>query len=224
MDSYETIMQNIDDCKDIIPFNIRVNVDKENMNSVGELWPEVIKRKWHEKLHVAPAAVGSYNEQCGLAAEACLSGEEFAQVCKEQLTCFYEAGVKIPAQLLIPAKRKLYCTAVGYGSFVVDPDGYLYTCWNVIGRKEKSVGNIVQGNPMNVEFMKWLLHEPAESCQTCNLLPICSGGCPYFFFEGGKAVCDNVKFTFHDNLKLLHKIYCDEKGNSQSKIAGEHSV
>jgi uncharacterized protein len=60
-------------------------------------------------------------------------------------------------------------------SYVIDPEGDLYKCPAVAGRKEMAVGSVHTGRTREVapllEFRPW------EQCGDCAYMPVCVGGC-----------------------------------------------
>lgn len=98
-------------------------------------------------------------------------------------------------------------------SFVVDPDGYLYKCWNEVGNIKSAVGNIKEDS-FDITGYKnggWLKRNPlnAAKCKDCTILPVCMGGCPYNDVAlKQENVCDlikynvkNVMLTYYENSK-----------------------
>jgi uncharacterized protein len=94
-------------------------------------------------------------------------------------------------------------------SFLVDPDGDLYRCFNFAGDKSKSMGNI--RNPIDYqhpEFTKLFQFDPFEDgdCRRCTILPICMGGCPAKRFDRNlpkNQVCDSWKYNLQPMLELI---------------------
>ena len=202
---------------DLLQINIRTNVDRNNADSLKEFWEVIDNNEWNSNpnAYIAPVRnYGNYDK------EVCIDGEEFALINKDRLNSLYLLGSELSSRLLIPAPKNTYCSAVIYGSFVVDADGDIYSCWNMIGKKDKTIGNVSKGVMMDSEYMRWLLYEPSESCKKCQLYPICLGGCPYSRFELGDKNCDLVRFTYIDNLNLLYKIYCDKKTEKNEAPTG----
>lgn len=71
--------------------------------------------------------------------------------------------------------------AISKGGVVVDPFGYLYPCWELVGKKEYIIGNYFRGKfALNNAALKWhrsmLLTD--ENCRSCKFALICGGGCP----------------------------------------------
>ena len=175
---YKLSRRFIEYCKDIIKISVRVNVDKNNADSIPEFWKSVIDYGWYPDPIVNIAMVDVYSEHCGIASKDCLCSESFSALSNRLFDIISDSNIDIPSNILLPGNRSTYCSAVTYGNFVVDPDRYLYSCWNMIGRKDRRIGDISQYSPMNSEYLRWLLHEPPDSCSDCNLLPPCAGGGP----------------------------------------------
>ncbi|ALO14137.1 radical SAM additional 4Fe4S-binding SPASM domain protein [Salinivirga cyanobacteriivorans] len=67
-------------------------------------------------------------------------------------------------------------------SYLIDPKGNLYKCWEHIGNKDLVIKNLVNeklgSNVIHTRYLTGADPFENEYCKTCNLLPICSGGCP----------------------------------------------
>jgi|GEM_PF-243009 len=218
-ESYETIINNISECKDIINIHIRVNVDKSNLHSLNDFWEQLKEYNWITNPMAMPAPVTYHHEQSSFAKEICITPDELSNLHKYRLEQLYDLGAEIPTNTLLPTRRNVFCSAVNLGTYVVDPDGNLYTCWDCVGIEEKRIGNIFSDSS-EPEYLKWLLHDVPIECEQCNLMPICMGGCPQMFFKENKVVCDNIKYTLKNNLNLLYKIYCDKKQLNTDKNDG----
>jgi len=98
-----------------------------------------------------------------------------------------------------PKLRTNYCLSSSLFSFCVDNKGNLYKCWDDIGIKDRSYGNIESwniNNPFktadNLNILTKYLNSPGilnEECYNCVWLPICAGGCSSKkFFQNIKCV------------------------------------
>lgn len=97
-----------------------------------------------------------------------------------------------------------YCGADNINSFVIDPKGDVYKCWNDIGIKDNSVGNILEKDAIATNltrYLNYMSYDPTmdKKCVKCNLLPICMGGCPHKRITGLDGCCDQ-KFTLQDYI------------------------
>lgn len=205
-DSFNIIMNNIEDCKDLIEIFVRINVDKTNMENINELTNYFLKEKgWNKNPCFYIAPVIEYEHNCGKT--ACINGEEYCNLDSYTTQLRYQFNPKSVRNELYPQRKSLGCAAQQYGNYIVDPDGDLYTCFNVIGNKKDKIGNIC--TPLNISnaHAKWLLHEPPKKCLSCQLLPICAGGCPYEYFLHGQPMCDKKIYSFKNRLKLAYYDY-----------------
>lgn len=98
------------------------------------------------------------------------------------------------------------CGAVCAGSFVVDPEGYLYKCWDEIGMRERSVGTLAEGPRMNAQLVQWLNYEPSDhECEECFAYPSCMGGCPNHALHGGSKQCVSQRYQVRQRMILTEK-------------------
>lgn len=80
----------------------------------------------------------------------CFSDKEFSE---EEFNFYIEALKRGFNLINIPGQNLGICGAISLNNYVIDPLGDLYKCWNEIGRKEKAVGNVVEGPCI---IMLWL--------------------------------------------------------------------
>lgn len=90
-------------------------------------------------------------------------------------------------------------------NYVIDLLGDLYKCWNEIGRKEKVVGNVVEGFLYNNVMVEYLNYEVIidKKCMECKVLLVCMGGCFYIIINFERKcnfICYNVE-------KLIELVY-----------------
>lgn len=93
----------------------------------------------------------------------------------------------------------------------IDPEGNVYRCLEHLGRKELSIGNIVEGK---VAFGKMaamaFMGDPFddEECRHCAVLPVCGGGCPNDIAacndRNNKTYCSIYKDYLADMLPVLY--------------------
>ncbi|MCL1994620.1 MAG: SPASM domain-containing protein [Defluviitaleaceae bacterium] len=224
-DSFDIILNNIEDCKDILQILVRVNVDKNNLLNIEQLMKFFLnEKKWVKNPFVSLAPVENYNENAYCSSSnVCLTSEEFAEVDYKLVESINDIYIKEDikghiSRLLYPAVKYNFCGAVILGNYVVDPEGDLYTCWNLIGVKEKKVGSILNKQNITTEYMKWLLDEPDGKCISCNLLPICVGGCPYERLVNDQTKCEKRVYNFKEKLLIAYQNYLENSKVSNNNI------
>jgi len=100
----------------------------------------------------------------------------------------------------------LGCTYLQYHSLAVDPAGRLYKCLKAVGRPQWAVGSVDSPPRMSTPAMQpWLELDPCrrDDCRRCDVLPLCSGGCPQDYLEHGRAACSALRWTVDDWLRLV---------------------
>jgi uncharacterized protein len=92
-------------------------------------------------------------------------------------------------------------------SFVVHYDGTLYKCPAFIGQKAFAVGNLESG-VADYRVSQNLGLWKNETCDDCEYLPLCFGGCRYMSFvrNGSIAVLDCRKAHLDANLETLLRL------------------
>lgn len=195
--------------KNDLRVNIRINVDKENMNGVGDLL-DILKEHGLSDLPTGLGHVTPYTEVCQSIAESCLDTEEYAKLNNDFQVLLKDKGFVSHLYPYYPGIKANYCCADSIGAFVLDPKGNMYKCWNDVGNTVNSVGNILRiDNPSEVDFMKgldYILWSPFkhEKCDDCKLLPICMGGCPYKGRGKDEPDCEKWKYNIEDVIKFTH--------------------
>jgi uncharacterized protein len=183
--TFNTIIQNVKTISDIVPdIIVRINVDKENIDSTHELIDlldrEGIKTKL-KTIYVKPTGPSSHS--CIACDDNCLhSAEDLAKY--ESLEQSIRRRLPSLSDYLRP--REVNCLATRRNGFVVDPNGNLYKCLNSITNRNEQVGTIFKGGlKLEGEFLKWLSWDPFEDlqCRECKALPLCLGGCPLIYLR-----------------------------------------
>lgn len=178
---------------------VRMNIDRENSEDVeGNIasLAEVIKDK--SKVSFSPGLVTDYEG----GNSACLTKEEYGHVILECIKHCKAHGLPFSPKSSRPKLRASYCTATLPGSFVIDPEGFVYKCWNDIGMKEYSIGTI-DGLASGHESSDWESYSQMdyETCRNCGLLPVCAGGCPRGAVHSGRIPeCESFKYVLDDLL------------------------
>lgn len=206
-DSFSIITENVNKCKSFFKFSIRINVDKTNINEVNMLvnnLNEYFNYDSNIKIYFSP--VLSKTDSCKNIERQCYTAEEFSK---------YEA--KLFNKQIIDSKKNNYdnlfldfgsmtCGANNINSFVIDPDGYLYKCWQQIGLVEKNVGNVADGIDINNNYINWMSIKIPDKCTGCKYFPQCGGGCAYDLLNNN-VVCDFKIYAIKEKLKNIYKIY-----------------
>lgn len=212
-DSFDVLIDNIDSVKDLIKVLIRINIDKENADEIDKLVDYFIdNNNWGNKVEIYfYPIVSKGTDACNVDINNCLSAKDFGYMESKLLRKMYNKGAKNSIHVLYPKRTLAFCAALCTNSFVIDPEGLLYSCWDFIGIKEKSIGSLDDEIYLNKEHSKWLLLDIPNECKACNLVPLCKGGCPSArLANGNKPLCDPRNMSLREKLKIT---YDDFKAN-----------
>ena len=192
-----------------IDVSIRINLDRTNSNCLEELLKILSERLVSKDVRISFGQVTASTEACRSIESSCYNNKEFALEVVNYYPLLVKYGFDNLNKFPYPRLTLNYCCAELLNSFVVDPEGYLYKCWNEVGNHNRSVGNISDGH-YDITHKKnatWVERNPIEykKCSECALLPVCMGGCPHndIILKKG-CVCDMIKFN---NKEIMLNYY-----------------
>lgn len=171
--SYDVIVRNLKNNAHFFErISIRINVDKTNKAFIPDLLKELQDMPKNIQPYLAPVRTDNVQDT------------GFAKICYDSKDFGLEVESKSEFIGLLKYPQPTYgvCGATKENSFGIDPDGYLYKCWNEIGQKEKSIGSVMDGITNYERYFKWIAFDPTDyhECRECDILPICNAGnCPY---------------------------------------------
>lgn len=187
-----------------ISVSIRINIDKINSDRVEELL-DVLKSNHLEKCNINFGHVRPYTSVCSSITSTCFNTEEYANMDVKLQFMLNSKGFKSSSYPHYPGTKANYCCADSVSSFVIDPKGNMYKCWNDVGNVSRKVGNVLEKerhfNTLNTKYIFWSPFA-FEECKECNILPICMGGCPYEGQKKGRPDCEKWRYNLLDVLKF----------------------
>lgn len=183
-DSFTRIIENLDIlhayCKQndyLLNVSIRVNVDKSN----EEDYPKIRKflyERYGDFFRVYYGIV--YNSN------GCLDKSDISFDTDDEKNYLRKLNKKygLKDENIYPdSKGCVFCAAQTIDNYVLDPNGFLYKCWDDVGYSKRVIGSLFDkkvSNPL-VES-DYLIKSMAifdVQCKDCFLLYSCLGGCPY---------------------------------------------
>ena len=178
-DSFDKIIENIQYASTKLSIGVRVNVDKSfTTEIIQELLDELKTADLTKRVGVYFGMVEPSTQVCANIAEACYETADFSKVEVEFYQLLLANGFRVER---LPQPVSTFCMAQSTNSHLIDPEGFLYRCWNHAGDKERATGTIFEDvNYVHPNFQHLFAFSPFETerCTECNLLPICMGGCP----------------------------------------------
>ncbi len=162
--------------------HLRVNFDRQNVDSIPQLFDFLAKNKLQDKIEfsfgiVAPTICGdigkrapdSYLNEFGLSFSE--SADKYLWLCREAK----KRGFVISQEYLVGP----WCTARAVHSATIEPDGALLKCISTVGREGFPFGDIYSVNSTN--DMRFSDFSYLDKClsKDCPFVPICGGGCRF---------------------------------------------
>lgn len=197
---------------------IRINVDKTNVDHVDELL-DILEAEGVKDVVVNLGHVSAYTEACNGVTDDCMNTEEYALQDTKYQQILHKRGYEISGRYpFYPSIKANYCCADHVSAYVIDPEGYMYKCWNDVGNVKRAVGNVCTIKEkvddkmfaMNLDYILWSPFEH-EECKECSILPICMGGCPYKGLTGKKPSCEKWVYSLEQTIISTYYQQCKEK-------------
>ena len=212
--TYERILKNVKECADIIDISIRSNVDKTNIEAAQELLDYLELNGLMNKVHFYLAPVDDINQVCANDSH-CFTVKEFSY----EETEFYKRAIARGFKVQPFGGTNFgICCAVGINSYVVDPVGDLYKCWDDIGMKERRVGTIFEPPMLSKNMINWMAYEPDDpECQECFAFPMCMGGCPNHALNGEGKRCVSFRYDAEQKMLLSQMMNTAKRGAGQNE-------
>ncbi len=212
--TFDIIYKNlVDICKDKpeeLEISVRCNTDNRNKDGILPLLEKIRSDGIQDKLFIYFAQIHSWgNNAHNLAAEK----NEFASWELDWFTYMLNNEFNIR---LIPGRTKNLCMAVNQHSELVDPFGDVFSCTetslvqaykNSDDKNIYRLGNIKEKIDETKRIIFSDFYDENEfnkyPCFSCNMLPVCGGGCPKSWKDGLQA-CPNEKFNMPERLMLYY--------------------
>jgi len=195
---------------------VRVNAIKENKDSSFEIYEILENAGLKNKVEVSiRPVVSSSANPCS---DNCLTNIDFG---KKMMSHYYEAAKK--GWIILPFVDNLqsmgYCVADYPTHAIIDPMANVYKCGEAFSDTENTgkindKGEIIWDKK---RFEAFVNRDPLnqKECVSCEILPICMGGCHMLRFWKQKKSCNEFK---HD-LELFVKILRLNQENLDSSVS-----
>lgn len=206
-DSFAAIIENLKYAAGKMNVSIRVNIDKSfTAEIIDRLLDELTAAGLKEHVSINFGHLDTATQVCANIAESCFDVSAFSAVETDFYRLLLERGFRIDK---LPVPSAVACMAQTLESFVVDPNGEMYKCWNYVGNKERSMGNIRDAvNYQHPNFLRLYDVDPFkyEMCRECGILPVCMGACPARRIDRNlspEQVCDSWKYNLEPMLEII---------------------
>ncbi len=158
-----------------ILLNMRVHVSEKNVQGLEELFSEInscvgVGMEYKTMVTAAPVLK---TKICPLYPSRCTESFDAVNLLPQAWEAAKRSGIIISG-LPYPFYEMLPCPYVTPTSIVIDPDGKGYKCLMAAGAHTENVGSLEEGIHSSSHLELW-----HDQCVTCQLLPLCGGGCTW---------------------------------------------
>lgn len=156
-----------------IPVQLRLNVDKNNLKSVKNVMKDIISNdKWNDNISIYFAPLEPYSANLS----SYYTVDEYESLMKELYSVLQELGYfKNREKYFPPQKLDLPCYSAMLNACAIDFAGNLYKCQHLMGNINFKIGTVDSGIVLKSDLLRW--GDLDEQCVSCEVLPICKGGC-----------------------------------------------
>jgi len=222
--TFERITNNIDLLLSKgIKTSIRINIDESNKNYINELLSFIEIKEWEKHDNFSYYIAPVFNN--------CLA---FNNIKNFHLIENLKNKLNISDSFNIDKKLEEYFTGVSKllfrtsfcgaqtGMYIFDPLGYIYTCWDIVGNKNLSIGKYYPDFKLNENRIK-LWQEKSifdmDNCRNCKYSLLCGGGCIARSLSINDSIktgyCSNFIENFNNSLKRLFINYLQKGGQNE---------
>lgn len=165
-----------------INVHVRIQVSQANREHIPELLQDLHARGLvgHPLIRYSLSLIADY-ASCNRCDTGNLSIDPDSELGREVMT--------ISPSLLpktTPVTQILPCIMTP-NAFAIDPSGELFKCITAVGQPDRCVGAIDREGELvfNDHYYQYVARDPTklDDCRSCNLLPLCGGGCPTSAYE-----------------------------------------
>ncbi len=197
--SFDLIINNVSRYIDCLPFQLRVNIDQTNLSDIENLIEYLSKIPgFKEKSCIHFAKVVGDNS-------VCYTNREFAYKYSECCQFLKKYGFINSVKNLVPQVVAVQCPSLTKHHLLLDANGDIYNCWQVVGEVKYRIGTVFNGfTQPECE----LVETEQEKCLHCKVYPICHTGCPLHYDE---LLENNCKYIPELLIKDIEEYIVSEK-------------
>ena len=208
--TFEDVIDAIGYClEEGIRIKVRINIDKNNVNEMGEVCAFLSGKFGNNPLFAMYHACLTAEKQTCFS-HGFFSEKEYGKVLNKFLDIKYKHMTKKTIDAFTYPLTYTTCSAKTNYCFVIDPRGKLFKCQHI--HEEDCVGNVWDG-PIFNDAMAYFLNPNVDPlCEKCIFFPACHGGCPNVQRHGLEVggMCREIKYDYKKRLGIFYNIFKNE--------------
>ena len=205
VNQYELVFKNVER---ILSRNthclLRIHIDNKNIADYPKILDDLEPYKDCEKLTIYATTlhVPEHTSKFDSYVHFKQFNEFYSIIYKE----LFNRGFYVDIKQIIPQRKTIRCVARSMNSFLIGADGKLYRCEQENHVDENSVGDCKSGVIHNERLAVFMDMDVDEKCETCKFLPICQGGCKYYWLRNNPDISPCIRQShFMDTIfDMIH--------------------
>jgi uncharacterized protein len=205
---YEIALVNIEKLlKNDIHILCRLHLDHNNISDFPKVLDDLEKFKKYKnfQLYTTTLHIPEHTSKF----DRYVLPNEYNTFYTEIFTELFKRGFYNDITQILPKRKMIRCIARSQNCFLIGADGLLFRCEQENHIAENSVGDCKTGVIHNDRLATWMDLGVNEECEQCQYLPICQGGCKYYWLRNKLDIspCIRPKFYFDTLMKFIYEWY-----------------
>ena len=190
-----------------VPVVCRLNIDKANLHMLDPILQEL---KQMQNVELLKVFIAPLRNQIESVRNDYYNYEEYNDLFDYAFNLLFKYGFISDIADILPKRKITCCSSKRERDYVIDPLGNIFFCIQTATDKQYSIGNCSIGSVKMTHDKQFSNLE----CQSCNLIPICQGGCKGFrMLNNGISPCTIEKHYINTLLKWMRVLSEKEKEN-----------
>jgi uncharacterized protein len=204
--SYAKSLQAVRIAVDYVPqVTVKVNFDRHNRRFVPEVFDALVDAGLQDRVDVKLEAIAYQFADSGVAHDPSLpippESPELADAYNELSLEALQRGIEVSRD----TAHTTPCMFSSEHGVLIGPEGEIYKCISLVGRKEFAVGSVFDDDYVTAEYEAQMdSYKRTADCyeERCPYIPVCAGGCAYeSIIRTGRY---DLRFCTKDYLAEFH--------------------
>lgn len=206
--SFNEIINNIKSAINKMNVNLRINVDRDTIDTVDDLFQYLVDNNLRE---LSISIKGVVSAEANPREEYTIEEEKFALKSLEKYKLAFKLGLKPAILSTFDYFAPRFCIVDLDSQLIISPDGYIYKCGESYNENDPGrIGKLNNNGSLSIDKYKKSLwdKDPFDNldCIKCKVLPLCMGGCQMKKKIKKEAWCNpEIKHQIDELVKLYYE-------------------
>lgn len=197
--SFQKIINNIKEVKDLIAITIRVNISKETINETFKLLSILMSEGLNGKVQIFFSQLNFNTEACQSVNEINLCENEYLLL-EKKIISYARKKYFFLGDLIFFNRKQNPFQVMNSSSFIISYVGDIFKSWSEVGNRNFRVGTVSEVITSQTHLLKMNDRNLPTKCKNCSILPLCKGECRELSFEKSSYECDLLGQSIKDRI------------------------